>query len=376
MNVLVILGCLAVAGILVFKIIVAVKYRGLRYNWFTFRHEGYELGLDKHDVLLMRDTAYESRVPDFSMMYTSTKTLDSAVLYSVENIRNSKDMNDDEKNAKIERLFLLRNKMDGIATGNRKPITSTAQLRKNQPVELIFERIGSYRTVITNTLDKFFAASMPAEALDVQDYTWEGKKVRIRCYIPNDAEYTFVSRVLDQVAGDEENGGYLNIEHTKNIARTQKRVFRRNTVSIAASLYTLKIAGEGAARKITIANNTPITGTIVNLSVGGLSLKSSSTIIKEKMLLKFDFSLDFERTEIAIGRILAVTTIPNAAERLFHVRFERISRKTRNNIFEYIYRAASDEKRHYAPKVIIPQQAGTLLIPDEKASSTAQQKPE
>ena len=369
MEILVILGVLAVGGILTFKIVVGIKYRGMRYNWFRFRREGFELGLDKHDVLLMRDTAYESRVADFSMMYTSTKILDKAILHSVDSLRESKEMNEEEKNMRIERLFLLRSKMDGIATGNRQPITSSAQLRKNQPIELIFERIGSYRTVVVDSLDKFFSAAMPEEALNVQDYTWEGKKVRVKCYVPNDAEYTFVSRVLDQAAG-RESDGHLNIEHTKSIARTQKRIFRRNNVSIAAGLYNLRITGEGKARKVTVVNNAPIRGTIVNLSAGGLSVKATSGNLKENMLIKFDFSLDFERTEIVIGRILAVTTTPNSAEKFFHVRFERISRKTRNNIFEYIYRAASDEKKNYAPKVIIPQREGTLLSPSDGDDAT------
>jgi c-di-GMP-binding flagellar brake protein YcgR len=375
MEILVILGVLAVGGILAFKIIVSIKYRGMRYNWFRFRREGYDIGLDKHDVLLMRNTAYESRVPDFSMMYTSTKILDKAVLHSVDNIRKAKNMSEDDKNTKIERLFLLRSKMDGIATGNRQPITSTAQLRKNQPVELIFERIGSYRTVIVETADRFFSATMPQEALDVQDYTWEGKKVRVKCYVPNDAEYTFVSRVLEQSSGGD-GAGHLNIEHTKSIARTQKRIFRRNNVSIAASLYNLRITGEGASRKITVVNNAPINGTIVNLSAGGLSVKSQSGNLKENMIVKFDFSLDFERTEIAIGRILAVTTIPNSPQKFFHVRFERISRKTRNNIFEYIYRGAADEKKN-APRTIIPQRDGSSLsigAPEEKANGETRTK--
>jgi len=358
MEILFIVGGLAVAGAITYKIIVAIKYRGMRYNWFRFRREGYELGLDKHDVLLMRNSAYESRVSDFSMMYTSTRTLDSAIIHSVENIRGA-DMSEDEKNTRIERLFLLRNKMDGIATSRRQPITSTNQIRKNQPVELIFERIGSYRTVVIETTERFFAASMPPDALDVQDYTWEGKKVRVKLYVPNDAEYTFDSKVLDQTVG-QDGIGHITIEHTKRIARTQKRIFRRNNVQIAVSLYTLKITGGGGARKVTVANNIPMNGTIVNLSAGGLSVKSTGSL-KENMLIKLDFSLDFENTEVAIGRILAITTIPESAERFFHVRFERISRKTRNNIFEYIYRAASDEKKSYAPKTIIPQRDGMIL---------------
>ena len=75
-----ILGGVAVAGIVAYQIIIALKYKGMRYNWFTFKHEGFSYGLEKPDILLLRDIAFENRVPDFMMMYSSQRTLDTSVI--------------------------------------------------------------------------------------------------------------------------------------------------------------------------------------------------------------------------------------------------------------------------------------------------------
>lgn len=355
-----VLGGIAVAGMIAYQIIIAIKYKGMRYNWFSFKHEGFSYGLEKPDILLLRDIAFENRVSDFMLMYSSVRTLDSAVIRSVERVKNS-DMTDEEKHTAIERIFLLRNKMDSIQAGRKQPVTHSNQIRTNQPIELMFERIGIYQTYVLETTPKFFAAAMPVEALDVQDYTWEGKKVRVKFHVSNDAEYIFMSKVIDQTMGSGITG-HLNIGHTNRISRVQKRIFRRNVVSIAVSMFSLRITGEGTSRKVSIANTIPFSGTIVNLSAGGVAIKASG-ILRENTLVKLDFSLDFENTEVAIGRVLACTNIPNSTERMLHIRFERISRKTRNNVFEYIYREA-DEKKNFAPKTIIPTGEGLLLSPD------------
>ncbi len=362
---LAILGAVAVVGMIAYQIVIAIKYKGMRYNWFAFKHEGLSYGLEKPDILLLRDIAFENRVPDFMMMYSSARTLDTTVIRSVERVKNS-ELTDEEKHVAIERIFLLRNKMDGIIASRRQTVSHSNQIRANQPVELTFERIGSYQTYVLETTPKFFAAAMPMEALDVQDFTWEGKKVRVKFHVSNDAEYSFISKVLDQTMGSGITG-HINIEHSNRITRTQKRIFRRNAVSIAVSMFSLRVTGEGASRKVSIANTIPFSGTIVNLSAGGVAVRAGG-LLRENTLVKLDFSLDFENTEVAIGRVLACTGIPNSTERMLHIRFERISRKTRNNIFEYVYRDA-DEKKNFAPKTIIPTANGILLSPDGAQTS-------
>ena len=267
----------------------------------------------------------------------------------------------------------LNSRPDNIIATRKQAITHSNKFRVNQPIELTFERIGAYQTYVLETTEKFFAAAMPAEALNVQDFTWEGKKVRVKFRVSNDAEYSFMSRVLDQTLGSGITG-HLNIEHTNRLVRVQKRIFRRNPVSIAVSLFTLRVTGEGANRKISVASTIPFSGTITNLSAGGVAIKAGGAL-RESSMVKLDFSLDFENTEVAIGRVLACTAIPNSTERMLHVRFERISRKTRNNIFEYIYRE-NDEKKVYAPKTIIPTRDGILLSPDGSRPAEPRPRPD
>jgi c-di-GMP-binding flagellar brake protein YcgR len=328
---------LLLAAAIGWKIFLSTRYRGMQYNWFSFKKEGFAFGLNKPEILLLRDIAYAGRASNFNALYTSMRALDGCILRNIETIKNTR-LSEEDKHTRIENIFLLRNRIDNIIASRKQSIDSTMKLKPTQLLVLTFERVGSYPSQVLDNNPNHFAVEIPPNTLNMEEFSWKGKKVQVRFSISNDAEYNLVSRVLDQAT--TASTGLLHIAHSNRMIRTQKRIYRRNPSSIPVSIFTLKLASEGTNRKITVANPTPFSGTIVNISAGGVAIRVGG-FLKENTLVKLDFSLDFEATDIAVGRVLSFTPIPASAEKMLHVKFERISKKTRNRIFEYIYR---DEK--------------------------------
>ena len=317
------------------------------------------MGLEKPEIKLLRNVGFRAKVLNFNNLYTSIKQLDNAVMKSVHIIR-SLEIPDEEKHGTIEAIFLLRNKMDNIFSGRKQTMSSTIRMKINTRAILTFERIGSYESVLLENNEKHLAFSMPEEALNTEAFSWKGKKVKVSFQINNDAEYYFMSKVIDQSLGS--SCGLIHIMHTNRLTRVQRRLFRRNNANISVNLYTLKITSSGGSRKISAANPTPFHATITNISGGGVAIRAGG-ILKENTLVKLDFSLDFENTDLAIGRVLGYSAIPMSADKMLHIKFERISKKTRNRIFEYIYKEDKESSK-FQPKTIIPTAPGTAINPE------------
>ena len=347
-TILIIAGVTFLAAGIGYQIYLSVRFKGLKYNWFSFKKKGQAIGLSKPEIKLLRDIGFRARVANFNNMYTSIKQLDNAVMKSVNVIREL-ELTDEEKHQKIESIFLLRNKMDNIFSSRKQTLSSTVKMKLNTRAILTFERIGSYESVLLENNEKHLAFSMPEEALNTEAFSWKGKKVKVGFQINNDAEYNFMSKVLDQSLGS--SCGLIHINHTNRLTRVQRRLFRRNNTNISVNIFTLKITSNGGSRRISAANPTPFHATITNISAGGVAIRAGG-ILKENTLVKLDFSLDFETTDLAIGRVLGFSSIPMSADKMLHIKFERISKKTRNRIFEYIYK--EDKQGNYKPKTIIP----------------------
>lgn len=360
MNILMILGIsggvLLVLAV-VYQIIHLQKYRGMHFNWFSFKREGMEMGLEKPEIRLLRDIAYQNRLTYFNSIYTTAKILDSCVIKSVHLIK-EQDISEEEKHNRIEAVFLLRNKMDQIFAARMRTLTSTRSLKKGQPLTLTFKRIGTYNSSVLENTSQYLAVAMPPEALKVQEFTWIGKRTRIIFRISNDAEYATITKVLDQSLG--EGGAFLRLEHSEDLTRTQKRIFRRNNVNISVDMFLLKMKTIGHHRKLAVGNPTPFKGLITNLSAAGVAIRAGG-ILKENTLLKLEFSLDFEHNNVAIGRVLAYSAIPESADKMLHIKFERMSKKTRNSIFEYIYQENIYQPKATKQRPITPTKEGLII---------------
>ncbi|MCK4906867.1 MAG: PilZ domain-containing protein [Spirochaetes bacterium] len=346
--------------------------RRIKYNWFEFKNLGMDYGLSKPEIKKLKNIGFESRVSNMNALYSSAKILDQAVINSVKNTELT-EMDDGMKSSLIEEIFLIRNKIDLIHLSKQKKLSNTNKLLTGQKINLTFDKIGTYHSQILDTSEVYFAAEFPLEALNLQEFSWKGKKVKVNFSTSGDAEYFFFSKVLDQTPST--SLGLLHISHTNKLVRVQKRLHRRINSNISVDIFILKLSSLGSSKRIVVANPTPFNGVISDISAGGVSIKAGG-ILKEKTLVKLDFSLDSDYFDSTIGSIVSHTTIPGSADKLLHIKFEKISKKMKNKIFQYIYEnRALEEKNKYETKTIIPTQNGTI-IPSQNSTTTPSQNQE
>jgi len=355
-TILITAGILLIAAASGYQLYLSIRFKGIKYNWFSFNKIGHNIGLVRPEIKLLRYVGFQAQIINFNSMYTSIKQLDNAVMKSVHAIREL-EITAEKKHQTIESIFLLRNKMDNIFSSRKQRLRSTMGMKPNTRAVLTFERIGSYESVLLENNADSLAFSMPEEALNTEAFSWKGKKVSVAFQIHHDAEYRFVSRVLHQGVS---NSGLIQIRHAGRLTRLQRRLFRRHNSNISVNILTLKITSSGTSRSITAATATPFHAIITNISAGGVAIRSGG-ILKENTLVKLDFSLDFDNRDLAIGRVLGFSSIPMSADKTLHIKFEQISKKTRNRIFEYIYNEGK-EKNAYKPKLVHLYSSGTGII--------------
>lgn len=347
-------------GFIVFMILVrigfAIKYRGMQYSWFSFKREGEKMGLVKKDIRMLRDIAYRNKLPYFNSIYTSLRILDDCIINVVQQIKET-DLDPAEKHRQIEEIFLLRSKMDNIFSALKQNVTTSRKLPHKTKLRLDFEGIGQYDSLLAINNPESFAVVMPLDDINTDAFSWLKRKVRVAFNITDDAEYVMFTKVMDEAA--TEKHGLLFLAHTNRIIRQQKRAFKRNDANISVDIYTLRIVNEGSKKKIKVGAKTNFNGLITNLSAGGVAIRAGGTL-RENSLVKLEFSLDFKHDDTVIGRVIGNSAIPNSSDRMLHIKFERITKKTRNRIFEYIYHE-NREPDKYKPKVITPGPDGKLI---------------
>jgi len=351
LGILEILAIIVIAAAIGWKIYIIIRYKGMKYHWLTFRKQGVQWGLSKKEIKLLRDMAFNSKLKNFNAIYNSEKMLDTSVVKSI-NILKNQNISEEYRHKNIEEIFLLRSKIDNIKASIKNLIRSTKKLKVGQEINLTFARIGTFNSIIAENNQTSFAAQIPTEALDNVEFTWKGKKVDIAFMVNSDAEYKASTKVLEQ--NPSGHMGLLLIAHVDKLTRIQKRLYRRNTTNLSVDMYVLKATGTGNKRRIAVANDIPFSGMIRDISAGGVAIQAKGGF-QENTLIKISFSLDLEKTEVAIGRVLACTNVPNSNGKMLHIKIERISKKTRNSIFEYIYIENKNAKTvDYTPKTIIP----------------------
>lgn len=331
------------------RIAFAFKYRGMQYSWYSFKREGERIGLEKTDIRMLRDIAYRNKLPYFNSIYSSLRILDDCIINVVQQIKES-DYDPAVKHQQIEDIFMLRSKMDNIFSAMKQNVTSSRKLPHKTRLFLDFEGIGHYESLLAINNPESFAVVMPLEDINTDAFSWIKKKVRVAFNVTDDAEYVMFTKVTDEAA--TEKHGLLFLAHTNRIIRQQKRAFKRNDANISVDIYTLRVVTSGGKKKIQVGAKTNFNGLITNLSAGGVAIRAGGTL-RENTLVKLEFSLDFKHDDTVIGRVIGNSPIPNSSDRMLHIKFERITKKTRNRIFEYIYHENRDPEK-YKPKFNIP----------------------
>ena len=270
-------------------------------------------------------TKYKVKYP--LTCFTNSKILDDILRKGLHDIDIDGFLKEEEKNYKDSILINIKLKIES----NLKKsigIKSTHLITENQKMVLFIRGKGYFYASLIKNVKDYLAVMIISELVTKRLFSL-GDFLKIYFWRAEDAGYTFETQVLG--LGDKIREYHL--KHSDELNRSQKRKYRRIPVNIICDIATVFYRIIGEKKTFTIGQKSG-QGTIVNLSAGGLKIKSDRISTSEKFInIVFDIN---KNTINAVGKIIRLYEAQGIKE--ITMQFVKISNNDINIINRYVYR--------------------------------------
>lgn len=227
---------------------------------------------------------------------------------------------------KIAVLFSTRNILENTTIGI---INTTRQLREETKLNISFNKEKITATV-HSAEEEYLSVDSPKNVLGSQIKIAKGTAVNILFFNKYNKGFTFETKVLGY--GTLRGHQVMYLAHSNNIKLLSKRRFRRRQTDIACLLFLVYIESDKKKQRMVVAKRR-ITGNIVDISVGGCSVKTT-TPVQVGARFKIEFKQG-ENKAAALGQVLR--TNKTGIKYVIHMKFLRLTMKSMNQINAYVY---------------------------------------
>jgi hypothetical protein len=299
-------------------------------GWGEFYQYARTRGLSKNETEILRKLAINYGLAKPANIFTSTNILDSCIQRAVRKL-SLQEIRGESKDDMINLYYRLRNKITRFKRG--RAITSTRSIPVGVKVRLGIQKYGFFSANIVDNDANYIALSIPGLPPG-RRIPWNHKKVRFSYWRENDAVYVIETKVAGTVQTDEEQS--LRLRHTDRIRRIQKRLYPRMNVRLPVFFSKLRVVEENGKKKAFVERSETHWGTIIDLSVGGLSIETTAPYDRNQYL-RVEFELREEYKVVGVGKVKRIER--NAARKtwIMHIQFTKISKKNKNEIFAVLY---------------------------------------
>jgi c-di-GMP-binding flagellar brake protein YcgR len=323
----------AVVFFIVSLLTSAARGKGARVSgssWHGFYQIARSRGLTKDESDLLKRLVQAHGLQRPSLIFSSMTILDSAIQRAVRRL-GMQELKGESKDDLINAYYRLRNKVArgrGVRTiGNTRAIPMDAKIRMN------LQKHGFFTVTVNRNEPEYLGVTIPSLPPD-KSVPWNRQKVKCWYWRENDAGYIFETKVINVVV----TSGLQTIclKHSDKVSRVQKRAYPRKNVRLPVVYSRVKVVEEGGHKRAFVDKKETHWGTIVDISVGGLSVETTVPFDRASYL-KVEFELKEEFKVVGFGKVKRIER--NAARRTWnmHVQFTKIDKKYRNEIFAVLY---------------------------------------
>ncbi len=299
-------------------------------GWHSFNQLSKLRGLTRTETEILRKLVVAYKLSKPSLIFTSMNILDSCIQRTIRRL-SLQEIKGESKDDMINMYYRLRNKIArnrivrGITT--TRAIPSGARLRVSLP------NYGQYSVTVNRNEDEYLGISIPI-VQPGRIVPWDKKKVQCFYWKEEDASYSFESRVIDVIVTDEVQS--ICLKHTDRVVRAQKRLYPRKSVRLPVYFSRVQVIQEGDKRKAVVDRKDTHWGTIVDISVGGLSIETTVPINRNNYV-RVDFELREDYRMVAFGKVKRIEKNTARNSWLMHLQFTKIDKKHKNEIFAVLY---------------------------------------
>lgn len=332
-----ILFVLLIFVVIVITIIIIYNYYKKYYNIKVFKDhninkknynslaKSVQLNNDESKILLEFLVKYKFKYP--LTCFTNSKVLDEVLRKGLHYIEDNNDFNEKEKNYKSFLLLDIKRKIDSSLRKNIG-IKSSHFISENQKIVIFARGKGYFYANVTRNSKDFLIVEIISKKVQKKIFLLNDF-LKVYLWREEDAGYTFETEII----GYGNNIRSYLLKHSNDLNRSQKRKYRRVPVNIISDIFPVYISIKGNSKAYSIGS-TAKKGNIINLSSGGLKIRTDGLEGNEK-LIKISFILNKYNISL-IGRIVRLYQYEDIKE--LTVQFVKISLKDINIINKFVYK--------------------------------------
>jgi c-di-GMP-binding flagellar brake protein YcgR len=300
-----------------------------RFNGFTLHRIASVYGLDKDQAKLLEFVFRNDAVADPERVMKNPAVLDRHFKRAYRVIEKGPGT-DEAIQQQMLRLFSLRNAIEA-APADSGP-SSTRQLPENTSA-IINTGTASYPVRVISSKGDSITVEAPGTAGDTEPPLPRGSPVSITFFTKSAKGFSFDTYVLG--TNNTTRGTGLQLAHSEKPKTLSQRGYRRKKISAGCEFYFVKAGGVKEGRGN--VDTRRFTGTVVDISSGGCSIKTISPV-QAGSRLKIDVECSLSPMITVQGQVLR-TNRSGAAGTILHIKFFEVPRRAFNTInalvFEY-----------------------------------------
>jgi c-di-GMP-binding flagellar brake protein YcgR len=308
-----------------------------RFSGFTMHKIATSYGLDKTQRKVLEEVFRDDAVSDPLEVMQSIPLLDKHFKRAYRRIENSTH---DEALAQrqIALLFSTRNVIEA-AQNTTATATSSRQIPANMAAVLSAAK-ETYPVRVLNAKGDSVLVECPKNALGTPIKFPVGSRVSLSFFTKSSKGYAFDSKILG--AQDSVKGPTLKLAHAVQIKSLVQRRFRRRQTSDPCVFFMVSVkevkVGRKVERKMTI-DNRRFTGTLMDISIGGCSMRTSANI-QPGSRLKIEFEYHGTPTLAVLGQVLRINK--GGRNTTVHIKFVKVPPRAQNSINALVFEYADD----------------------------------
>lgn len=313
-----------------------------KFSRRKFRRHASSRGLSRGEMQLLENMIRRFRIQSPYGLLNNGPILDNTLKKSLKEIEDS-PMDPDEKEAQKLTLYRIKQKIERSTRGV-KPPDSSRQLKNGQKISISVNDVR-YDCKITSNLQKSLGVSVPIDRSGTEIRWKKWTKVEVFFWRSNGQSFSFNTKILgyNMIRGISS----IFLQHSTSIKEARQRRYRRKSMERPAYFYPIRIVstglGKNSPRKAIVDGKRGTLGTILDISAGGCSLRSSYPLGSSE-LLKVEFETSQRQKVTVFGKIVGMDRM-NPPGGIMHIMFTRISRANMNRINSFIYNFESQSER-------------------------------
>jgi len=300
-----------------------------KYSVMVMHRIASNLGLDRDQAKMLEFVFRNDGVSDPERSLNSPSLLDRHFKRAYRSIERTA-ISEDEINTRLGILFATRNIIETSAGSSST--TSTRQIPENAAAVLTIDDVNYPIRVISSRGDSL-VVEHPLNSSGEPLRLPRGSKASLSFFTKSSKGFSVESRVLG--SADTADGPVLQLVHSGQIKRLSNRRFRRRQIAISTAFYFVHTESTDNKKNTKmVVDKRRFTGSILDISIGGCSLKTVAPA-NAGQRLKIEFTREDNSIVAALGEVLRTNRM--GASTIVHVKFLKVPHRSLNKINAMVY---------------------------------------